>query len=30
MNQLQRDEMVNLLLINEATGQQVDVPLTIQ
>jgi len=22
--------MVNLLLINEATGQQVDVPLTIQ
>lgn len=28
--QLQRDEMGNLLLINEATGQQVEVPLTIQ
>ena len=28
--QLQRDELGNLLLINEATGQQVEVPLTIQ
>ncbi len=28
--QLRRDEMGNFLLINEATGQQVEVPLTIQ
>jgi len=28
--QLQRDEEGNLLLINEATGEQVEVPLSIQ
>jgi len=28
--QMQRDEMGNLLLINEATGEQVEVPLTAQ
>ncbi len=28
--QLQRDEQGNLLLVNEATGEQVEVPLSIQ
>lgn len=28
--QLQRDERGNLLLVNEATGEQVEVPLSIQ
>jgi uncharacterized protein YuzE len=28
--QMQRDEMGNLLLINEATGEQVEVPLSAQ
>ena len=28
--QLQRDERGNVLLVNEATGEQVEVPLSIQ